>query len=157
MLQKVDILSTIETRLLQNESPVKLQSSYTTDLLSIKVKGRERMYAYIRQYILNPPLEVRQKLNTFTVRVSSNAKLKSEANQTQLLLSSAYRRLITNTGPVYKQTFPFPLALCTPDGTMRQGCKSSFREVILNYFRIKIFLKQVVFFSLLPRQCQTLK
>ena len=120
------------------EGPPKLEESNITDLLSVTIKGRERMMSYVRQYVLNPPTELRQKrkrqkLRSFTKQRSSNAKLRTEANQTALLLASAYKRLVA-AGPVYNRTYPFPLALCTPDGTMRACNKSVFRDALIKTF-----------------------
>ena len=97
------------------ESPPKLNPANVTDLLSITMTGQVRMMSYVKQYVLSPPTELRQKrkrqkLKTFTMPKSSNAKLRTEANQTALLLTSAYKRLVA-AGPVYNRTYPFPLAL----------------------------------------------
>ena len=137
-----------DTKALSNafvDSPPKLDSTNISDLLSISSIGQQRMMSYVKQYVLTPPKELqqkrkRQKLKTFSMNKPSNSKLKSEVNQTSLLLSSAYKRLVA-AGPVYSRTYPFPLALCTPDGVSRSCNKSNFRECILKLFPTKsIFL-----------------
>ena len=96
------------------------------------------MFSYIRQYTLVPPTEIqekrqRQKLKTFTKTKDTSRKLNTKLNQATLVLSSAYKSLL-NPGSGCKQTFPLPLALCSPDGTMRKCSKSVFRDVILDIF-----------------------
>ena len=120
------------------ENPLNLDPSNITDLMSITKVGHDRLLSYVRQYVLNPPTELRQKrsrkkLKTFTMPKSSNAKLRSEANQTALLLTSAYKRLVA-AGPLYCRTYPLPLALCSPDGTMRPCSKSVFRDSLIKLF-----------------------
>ena len=57
LLQTVDLFSCASTRLLQNvflDCTIKVLQCNSIDLLSIKGEGMERMFAYIRQYTLNP-------------------------------------------------------------------------------------------------------
>ena len=96
------------------------------------------MFSYIRQYILFPPLELRQKrrrqkLKTFTKAFNTSKKLNTKLNQATLLLASAYCSLLSPSAG-YKQTFPLPLALCNAHGEMRSCTKSEFRDVLLNLF-----------------------
>ena len=133
---------TLNTRKLCNlfvDSPPELLAANVEDLLSISTIGKERMFSYIRQYTLVPPTEIqekrrRQKLKTFTKTKDTSRKLNTKLNQATLLLSSAYKSLL-NPGSGCKQTFPLPLALCSPDGDMRRCNKSSFREVMLEMFK----------------------
>ena len=102
------------------------------------------MFSYIRQYALVPPTELqqkrkRQKPKTFTKSKDTSKKLNTKLNQATLLLSSAYKSLL-NPGSGCKQTFPLPLAICTPDGTMRKCNKSAFRDIILDIFLLSVHL-----------------
>ena len=120
------------------DSPPELLDASIEDLLSMSKIGQTRMFSYIRQYALEPPTELqqkrrRQKLKTFTKNKDTSKKLNTKLNQATLLLSSAYKSLL-NPGSGCKQTFPLPLAICTPDGTMRKCNKSIFRDVILDIF-----------------------
>ena len=114
------------------------------DLLRIAEVGRERMFRYIRQYTLVPPTEIRQKrtrqrtrqkLKTFACKKETNKQLKTQLQQATTLLSSAYKTIVScGKGQRTIQTHPLPLALCKPDGTMRAGCKSDFKDVMLELF-----------------------
>ena len=122
------------------ESPACLSRTNVIDLLSISTNGSTRMFKYIRQYTLNPPAEIRQKrrrmkMKTFTLCKDSSRTLKTKLNQASLMLSSAYRSL-QSSGPHsgYRQTFPYPLALCTPGGVMRKCCKSTFKDSMMSLF-----------------------
>ena len=105
------------------------------------------MLSYVRQYALDPPTEQRQKrrrqkLKTFTVRKDTSKRLNTRLKQATILLSSAYTGLLTSK-PGHTQTFPLPLALCTPHGEMRTCVKSKFRDVITNIFpSSSIFIPQ---------------
>ena len=117
------------------DNPPILTAANTEDLLQIQSKGSERMFSYVRQYALEPPTEIqqkrrRQKLKTFSIPNKTNKKLNSKLNQATLLLSKAYQSLL-NPSSGHKQTFPLPLALCTPDGQMR---KSEFKHVIVTRY-----------------------
>ena len=101
------------------DNPPPLAATNREDLLQIQSKGSERMFSYIRQYALEPPTEIkqkrrRQKLKTFTTPNKTSKKLNSKLNQATLLLSKAYQSLL-NPSSGHRQTFPLPLALCTPD------------------------------------------
>ena len=116
-----------------------LDATNREDLLQIQVKGSERMFSYVRQYALEPPTEIRQKrrrqkLKTFSTPSKTSRKMNSKLNQATLLLSKAYQTLL-NPGSGHKQTFPLPLALCTPDGQMRKCNKSTFKDVTLKIFQ----------------------
>ena len=118
--------------------PPTLEALNVQDLLSIRQKGRERMFSYIRQHTLIPPTESkqkrrRQKLKTFTKTRDSARKMTTKLNQATLLLSSAYKSLLNPTKG-YKQTFPLPLAICNPSGQMRTCNKSLFKEAIQTVF-----------------------
>lgn len=96
------------------------------------------MFSYIRQYALQPPTEIQQKqkqqkLKTFSTPNKTCKKLNTKLNQATLLLSKAYQSLLNPSG--HKQTFPLPLALCTPDGQMRECSKSEFKDVIIRLFQ----------------------
>ena len=87
------------------DSPPQLAVANVQDLLQISKKGKEHMLSYIRQYILEPPTELRQKrtrqkLKTFTKTKNTTTRLNTRLKQATLLLSSAYRgfcqRLQTN-------------------------------------------------------------
>ena len=43
------------------DSPPQLPAANIQDLLQIRQKGTERMLSYVRQYVLEPPTELRQK------------------------------------------------------------------------------------------------
>ena len=109
-------------------------------MLRIAEVGRERMFRYIRQYTLVPPTEIRQKrtrqkLKTFACKKETNKQLKTQLQQATTLLSSAYKTIVScGKGQRTIQTHPLPLALCKPDGTMRAGCKSDFKDVMLELF-----------------------
>ena len=61
--------------------------------------------------------------------------LKTQLQQATTLLSSAYKSIVScEKGQRTIQTHPLPLALCKPDGTMRAGCKSDFKDVMLELF-----------------------
>ena len=82
------------------------------------------MLSYVRQYILEPPTELRQKrtrqkLKTFTKTKTTTSRLNTRLKQATLLLSSAYKGLL-NPGAGHKQTFPLPLAVCDPHGEIRK-------------------------------------
>ena len=96
------------------------------------------MLSYVRQYALDPPTEQRQKrrrqkLKTFTVRKDTTKRLNTRLKQATMLLSSAYSGLQTSN-PGHTQTFPLPLALCTPHGEIRTCAKSKFRDVLTDIF-----------------------
>ena len=61
-----------------------------------------------------------------------------------MLLSSAYSGLLS-TRPGYKQSFPLPLALCTPHGEMRACVKSKFRDVIIDTISSSSFVTKCPF------------
>jgi hypothetical protein len=69
-----NIFQTGDLRKLTNvfsSAPAELDREQRADLLNIKTEGLKRMKTYIRQYMLDPPTEVRQKrlrrkLKTFT-------------------------------------------------------------------------------------------
>ena len=116
--------------------PPALDHGNVKDLLSISKIGNERMLSFVRQYVLTPPNEIRQKrrrqkLRTFTPVKASTRQLNSKLKQVSLLLSKAYRSLMS-PGSGFKQTYPFPLALCSPNGTIRPRSKSTFRDVVLS-------------------------
>ena len=120
------------------DSPPELLEVNIEDLLSISKVGQKRMFSYIRQYTLVPPTEIRQKrkrqkLKTFSKTKDTSKKRNTKLNQATLLLSSAYRSLL-NPGSGCIQTFPLPLAICTPDGAMRKCNKSTFRDVVIDVF-----------------------
>ena len=88
------------------DSPPQLAVANVQDLLHISQKGKERMLSYVRQYILEPPTELkqkrtRQKLKTFTNTKSTTTRLNTRLKQATLLLSSAYKSLL-NPGAGYK-------------------------------------------------------
>ena len=65
------------------------------DLLQIGQKGTERMLSYVRQYVLEPPTELRQKrtrqkLKTFTKTKTTISRLNTRLKQATLLLSRVY-------------------------------------------------------------------
>ena len=83
-------------RLLSNvfmDKPLVLDCSNVSDLISISTVGQDCMMSYIRQYILTPPTELRQKRKCQKLKTSkaSSSKLRSQANHTALLLASAYK------------------------------------------------------------------
>ena len=139
-----------EKRVLCNifvDNPPTLPASNIEDLLHIRQKGIERKFSYIRQYTLVPPTELkqkrrRQKLKSFTIPKASTKKISTRLNQPTLLLSSAYKSLLSpNRG--YKQTFPLPLAICNPDGKMRPCNKSMFKDAVQKLFpTTQIFVPQ---------------
>lgn len=121
------------------DNPPALATANREDLLQIQSKGSERMFSYIRQYALEPPTEIqqkrrRQKLKTFSTPNKTTKKLDSKLKQATMLLSKAYQSLL-NPSSGHKQTFPLPLALCTPDGQMRKCNKSDFKDVIFKLFK----------------------
>ena len=139
-----------ELRELQNvfvDSPPQLPQQNIDDLLSITKKGTDRMLSYVRQYALDPPTEQRQKrrrqkLKTFTVRKDTTKRLNTRLKQATMLLSSAYSGLQTSN-PGHTQTFPLPLALCTPHGEIRTCAKSKFRDVPTDIFpSCSVFIPQ---------------
>ena len=78
------------------DNPPVLQKVNVQDLLQI----RERMFSYTRQYTVFRPLELRQKrrrqkLKTFAKVRDTSRKLNTKLNQATLLLSSAYRSLLS--------------------------------------------------------------
>ena len=134
------------------DSPPELLEVNIDDLLSISKVGQKRMFSYIRQYTLVPPMELRQKhkrqkLKTFSKTKDTSKKLNTKLNQATLLLSSAYRSLL-NPGSGCRQTFPLPLAICTPDGAIRKCNKSTFRDIVLDIFpRANVTVTQCPFLS----------
>ena len=122
------------------DNPTTLPPENIKDLLRIAEAGRDRMFSYIRQYALVPPTEIRQKrtrqkLKTFACKKQTNKQLKTQLQQATTLLSSAYKSIVScGKGQKTIQTHPLPLAICKPDGTMRTGCKSDFKDVILELF-----------------------
>ena len=120
------------------DNPPLLTAANTQDLLSIRQKGHERMFSYIRQHTLIPPTELkqkrrRQKLKTFTRARDSSKKMNTKLNQATLLLSSAYKSILNPTKG-HKQTFPLPLAICNPTGQMRTCNKSTFKGALESIF-----------------------
>ena len=133
----------LQTQQLRNifiDSPPTLPPENIKDLLRIAEAGRERMFSYIRQYTLDPPTEIRQKrtrqkLKTFACKKQTNKQLKTQLQQATTLLSSAYKSIVScGKGQKTIQTHPLPLAICKPDGTMRTGCKSDFKDVVPELF-----------------------
>ena len=120
------------------DNPPPLAAANIQDLLSIRQKGHERMFSYIRQHTLIPPTESkqkqhRQKLKTSTKARDSSNKMNTKLNQATLLLTSAYKSLL-NPNKGYKQTFPLPVAIRNPTGQMRTCNKSMFKEALENIF-----------------------
>ena len=122
------------------DNPPTVPPENIKDLLRMAEAGRERMFSYIRQHKLVPPTEIRQKrtrqkLKTFACKKEANKQLKTQLQQATTLLSSAYKSTVScRKGQRTIQTHPLPLALCKPDGTMRAGCKSDFKDVMLELF-----------------------
>ena len=121
-------------------NPPTLLAENIKDLLQIAEVGKSRMFSYIRQYVLVPPKEIcqkriRQKLKTFASKKQTNTRLKTQLQQATALLSSAYRSIVAGgKGQTTVQTHPLPLAICKTDGTMRTGCKSDFKDVLMELF-----------------------
>ena len=71
------------------DSPPQLPAANIQDLLQIGQKGTERMLSYVRQYVLEPPTELRQKrtrqkLKTFTKNKTTTSRLNTRLKQATL-------------------------------------------------------------------------
>ena len=126
-----------EKRVLHNlfsEKPLELDNEAQRDLQSISEEGKTRMRTYIRQYIINPPMEVpkkrkRRKMKTFTKRKVTQRTQRSQLGQVCLLLKGAYAQL-QKGGQYLEKTIEYPLALCTEFGDLRSRSKSAFKDAL---------------------------
>lgn len=136
-IQKAINFDLSETAVLRNvfsAKPQELDRASRNDLLSISSVGKERMMSYVCQYALVPPTETpqkrtRKKLRTFTVKTTVN-KERVKVKQATRLLTCAYANIQRSGCPVV-QTCPYPLALSTESGDIRQRPKSSIRDAFL--------------------------
>ena len=136
-VKKREIFTSPTPRPLQNifkpKSPA-LDNETKHDLLNIHEEGHNRMFSYIRQHILHPPLETPKskrypKLRTFSIRKKTATAQKTQMTQVTLLLKRAYAQL-QQTGKYIAKTVEYPLALCTEFGEMRDRHKSKFKDTI---------------------------
>ena len=126
-----------EKRVLHNlfsEKPLELDNEARRDLQSISEEGKTRMRTYIRQYIINPPMEVpkkrmRRKMKTFTKWKVTQRTQRSQLGQVCLLLKGAYAQL-QKGGQYLEKTIAYPLALCTEFGDLRSRSKSAFKDAL---------------------------
>ena len=119
-----------------SEKPLELDNEARRDLLSISEEGKTRMRTYIRQYVINPPMEVpkkrlRRKMKTFTKRKVTQRTQKSQLGQVCLLLKGAYAQL-QKGGQYLEKTIEYPLAICTEFGDLRSRSKSAFKDALQN-------------------------
>ena len=109
MIRKLNLFSTPHIhRSLHNvfsEKSQMLDASNVKNLLEISSVGNTKMNAYIKQYILVPPTEVRQKrtrskLQTFTKKKEThkrlNTKIKNRATKSSTHIYSSYHSHIKN-------------------------------------------------------------
>ena len=115
--------------------PEELNAEQREDLLSVSKVGRSRMSTYIRQYVLYPPTEIRQKrrrskLKTFSKPKSGIQTQKSQVSRLSKMAKSLAIRL-KQSGHFYDRVLEFPLAICDEFGQMRSRTKSAFKQAIL--------------------------
>jgi hypothetical protein len=129
-----------QKRTLQNifsNNPPTLNNEQRQDLLKISKEGQTRMGTYIRQYVLDPPTEIRQKrqrrkLKTFTKVKSTIRSQQSKVSRLTKMTKSLASRL-QQTGQFYDRVLEFPLAICDEFGKMRGRHKSSFKDALLQF------------------------
>ena len=90
------------------------------------------MRAYIRQYVLEPPSEVRQKRRQSKLNTSSkpNSGVQTQKSRLAKKAKSLAGRL-KQSGHSYERILEFPLALCDEFGQMRSRNKSAFKPALL--------------------------
>jgi hypothetical protein len=113
-----------------------LDNEQQKDLLKIEDEGKRRMLTYIRQYILDPPKEVRQKRIRKKLKTFSRPKATLRAQQSKVSrLTKMTKSLATRlqqSGQFYDRVLEYPLAISDEFGQMRPRSKSAFKNVFLN-------------------------
>ena len=102
------------------------------------------MVSYIRQYVLDPPVEipvkrVRRKMKTFTNQQQSVRTQKSKVARLQKITRNLSKRL-QQSGKYYDNILEFPLALCDEFGQMRDRHKSTFLSALTENFDFNDFV-----------------
>ena len=118
-----------------------LDAEQREHLLKVKETGKSRMATYIRQYILEPPSEIRQKRKRNKLKTFSKAKSNIQSQKSQVSRLSKMTKSLTSrlqqTGLFYDRVLEYPLAICDEFGKMRPRHKSSFKDAILNISQMK--------------------
>jgi hypothetical protein len=96
------------------------------------------MQTYIKQYILEPPLEKpekrrRCKLKTFSKKRNTLQSQQSKISRVSKMNKSMVHTLKT-TGQFYDQVMDLPLAICDEFGKLRTRTKSLFNDVLKKIF-----------------------
>ena len=118
------------------------------DLLRIQEVGKERMSKYVRQYVLDPPTEVRQKrerkkLKTFSKVRTTLKTQKSKVSRLTKMTKSLLTRL-QQSGQFYDRVLEYPLAICDEYGNMRSRNKSSFKDALLDIAPLNTIFKTIL-------------
>ena len=112
-----------------NSTPIQLDTSCINDLLSFQTVGENRLFTYLKQYVLptadpasRPKRRKRlRKLATFSSRPTPAHEQKCRVNELENIARNAMQ--ILQKHGISEQTSPFPQALADIHGNMRVSKK----------------------------------
>jgi hypothetical protein len=122
-IRPVRLFASTTQRLLINSfnlSATILDDEQRQDLLHISFEGKKRMISYIKQFVLEPPLEKPDKRRGRKLKTFSKKKSTVQSQQSKISRLSKMNKCMVNTlkttGKFYDQVMDLPLALCDEFG-----------------------------------------
>jgi hypothetical protein len=135
-----------------SSKPPTLDNEQRKDLLRVQEEGKARMKTYIKQYIMEPPAEIRkkriqQKLKTFSKPKNNIRQQQSKVSRLTKMTKKLAARL-QQTGQFYDRILEYPLAICDELGKIRSRHKSTFKEALLSIPSLAAMFSTIIPFDI---------